>query len=215
MQKLYIGESAEFSVCDQKFRVTVHHDSDHGSPWENEDGHGPVTDRLIRDKLPGEMILSNDGRKRRFYSFQEACKIALRDKWGVPAYRVDIEEGENSLKRASGQWFEGRQLLTFKSDWMDNDSAAIADIYKQHAATFPSSRAYAAKAAFADFERLKAWCCNDWEYVGIVVEMLDDEGEPTGESGSLWGIESDSYSHIWDEAHNLAAELIAPQCKAA
>jgi hypothetical protein len=67
----------------------------------------------------------------------------------------------------------------------------------------------AAHAAEADFKRLRAWCNNDWTYVGVVVELLDDESEPTGETESLWGVESDADDYLDECAHELAAEIIA------
>ena len=38
-------------------RARIEHDSDTGAPWEEHDGHGPVSDWEVRDKLPGELIL--------------------------------------------------------------------------------------------------------------------------------------------------------------
>lgn len=52
------------------------------SPWDNCDGHGPVTDWTLRTKKPGERVLSSDRHHKRYYDFEEASKIALRDGWG-------------------------------------------------------------------------------------------------------------------------------------
>jgi len=67
----------------------------------------------------------------------------------------------------------------------------------------------AALAAEADFQRLKAYCDDKWWYVGVVVELLDDDGDSMGlEKESLWGVESDG--EYWrDVATELARELIA------
>jgi hypothetical protein len=67
----------------------------------------------------------------------------------------------------------------------------------------------AALAAEADFRRLKAYCEGLWWYVGVVVELLDDDGDSMGlEKESLWGVESDG--EYWREAAiDLARELIA------
>ena len=51
----------------------------------------------------------------------------------------------------------------------------------------------AAEAARADYEFLRRWCANDWHWCGIVVTLLDDEGEDTGISASLWGVEDEGY----------------------
>lgn len=41
-----------------------------------------------------------------------------------------------------------------------------------------------------DYEYLRAWCEDRWFYCGIVVELLNSEGDVI-DSASLWGIESD------------------------
>lgn len=51
----------------------------------------------------------------------------------------------------------------------------------------PGERAHA--AALADFELLRGWCNEHWWYCGIVVTLLDSDGEPDSVDASLWGIE--------------------------
>lgn len=67
----------------------------------------------------------------------------------------------------------------------------------------------AAMAALEDFNRLRRWCNDEWFYVGVVVELLDDEGEPMGETEATWGIESDADDYLAETAHELAGEIIA------
>lgn len=144
-----------------KYVATIHHDDSGIIPWEEFDGHGPVSDWERRDKAPGEMILCNDRSSNRFYDFAEACKIALRDGWGCNGGR---REGE-------------------------------------------TKRAYAARAAMADYEYLRRFCNGDWCYVGVAVQaiaVLEDgsEIELTDEySHACWGIDSDSREHIVDIAN--------------
>lgn len=64
------------------------------------------------------------------------------------------------------------------------------------------------RAAMADFNRLRDWCNDRWQYVGVVVHLLDDEGDDMGESESLWGVESDSPEYIEETAHELAGEIL-------
>lgn len=65
--------------------VSYHYDYDHGDPWKEEDGHGPVSEwRDKKTKRPGEMIVTTDRDQCRFYDFQEATKIAKRDGWVDP-----------------------------------------------------------------------------------------------------------------------------------
>lgn len=62
--------------------ATVVRDDDMGAPWENEDGHGPVSRWTSRPKRPGERVLNVDRGSYRYYDFAEAVKIAKRDGWG-------------------------------------------------------------------------------------------------------------------------------------
>lgn len=63
------------------------------------------------------------------------------------------------------------------------------------------------RAVQADFDFLRGWCNDEWQYVGVVVELLDAEDEPI-DKNSLWGIESDSYDYLRDTAHELADQLL-------
>ena len=146
------------------FLVEIMDDSDHGTPWENEDGHGTVTDWTTRDKAPGELILNEDRGRKRFYDFAEACRTARADGWNAKPYDVP---GETPRQRA-------------------------------------------AKAARADFERLRDWCLDRWQYVGVVVTRLDRHGNPMRhERDSLWGIESDAGDYLETVAAELAANINA------
>lgn len=148
----------QIADVEMTFAVIIHDDSgDMGAPWDNEDGHGPVTGWVSRDKRPDELVLNTDRGQKRFYNFKEACAIALRDGWGCKEL-----DGTETKRQA------------------------------------------AAKSAMADFEHLKAWCNNEWSYVGVEVTLLDSEGNPTEVSDSLWGVESD-YSE--EQARLMADEL--------
>lgn len=70
-----------------------------------------------------------------------------------------------------------------------------------------TKRQQAAKAARADFEYLRAWCNDEWRYVGVVVTLLDDEGEKTEVTDSLWGVETFG-DHHEAEARTMADELL-------
>lgn len=71
-------------------RIRVHHDEGMGPPWEEHDGHGPVSDWFYHRpsswascKRPGQRVISKDGHNARFYDWQEATRIAKRDGWGL------------------------------------------------------------------------------------------------------------------------------------
>ncbi len=54
-----------------------------GAPWEENDGHGPVTGWERREKRPGEWILHTDRNSKMFYDFAGAMKLAVKDRWGI------------------------------------------------------------------------------------------------------------------------------------
>jgi len=67
-------------------------------------------------------------------------------------------------------------------------------------------RQQAAKAALADFKRLKAWCDDEWYYIGLVVWCEDSPDV----RHYMVGIESDSgEEYILECAHNLAEDILA------
>jgi hypothetical protein len=77
----------------------------------------------------------------------------------------------------------------------------------------PTKGEIAAHAVESDFEYLRAWCNDEWSYVGVVVTHIktNEEGEEyDGESDSLWGIESDEYDYHEEVAHELADNLARP-----
>ena len=166
--RLFDGDT--FTHKGYSFRVTFRDDQDADPPWENEDGHGPVSDWTRRDKSPGERVLCADQRSRRYYDIAEAIKIAKRDGWGCSHSK--IEDG----KFISGHKTKGE---------------------------------LAACAVEQDYEHLRKWCNNDWCYVGVIVTLLDDDDNPTDETESLWGIESDSTDYLTSTAYDLADEILS------
>lgn len=189
-----------------RFRVEFPYDNSRSTPWENEDGHGPVSDWTTRAKRSGEIELCSDHSSKRYYDFAEACRIARHDGWGFLPGRLETVQDHD------GQWHAyvrnlGNGKLTQLEAKDPDINAAIRSIYAQHRATM-SAREYAAGAAMRDFDRLRAWCNDQWQYVGVVVELVDDNNEPTGETESLWGLESDDAEGMEETAHELADEII-------
>lgn len=65
------------------------------------------------------------------------------------------------------------------------------------------------KAALADFNRLKAWCDDEWCYVGVIVARVCpccDEVEE-GDTHSLGAVESDAGEYLWEVAQELAQDF--------
>lgn len=64
----------------------------------------------------------------------------------------------------------------------------------------------AARAAEADFQRLRDWCNGQWHYVGVVISVTSDGEEIDTNAASLWGIESDCREYLLEIARELADE---------
>jgi hypothetical protein len=146
-----------------QFKVAAYRDEGMGAPWDEHDGHGPVSEWTSRDKRPGELVLNETRGSRRYYDFQEAVKIAKRDGWNVKPY-----------------------------NW-------------------PTKGRQAHEAAMADFQYLKGWCSDEWCWIWIEVQLLDDSGdaiEMDEASATLGGIESDGDYWRDECARGLAADIL-------
>lgn len=74
-----------------------------------------------------------------------------------------------------------------------------------------SARAYAARAALADFRALRAWANDEWHYVGVAVTVERDGIALTGPYDfALWGIES-NYPGSDNDYLAEVAEQFAPE----
>lgn len=64
------------------------------------------------------------------------------------------------------------------------------------------------EAVRRDYEYLRAWCNDEWYYVGVVVFPLTVDGdELRSKSQSIWGIGSTDTDYIKDTAQELAREI--------
>lgn len=174
---LYAGQTFETldTQTGVRYVATIHFDGDTPPPWENEDGHGPVSDwRSTSTKQAGERVLNRDEprARARFYHFADACRIARREQWGLSP----------------------------------EDSAALGSRLRRA----PTRREVAAEAVRLDFERLKAWCADQWSYVGVTVRAWRGYEALTPEyEFALWGVESDCGAHVHEEANGLLVECAA------
>ena len=103
-----------FTFDGAQFAVTIEQDCDCGNPWEEEDGHGPVSDWTRRSKLPGELVLGQDGAYKRFYDFAEACRIARRDGWDCAPYGQGSKRNRASRAAMSDL---NRLRRFYEGDW--------------------------------------------------------------------------------------------------
>jgi hypothetical protein len=118
------------------FTVTAYleRDNDSGPPWEEDYGHGPVSEWTARDKRPGERQLCGNRRGGRYYDVQEAIAIAKRDGWDAPPYggtpgQKAARAVEADYKRLRDWcndewWYIGVVLRVSKGDVMLSEHAA-------------------------------------------------------------------------------------------
>jgi hypothetical protein len=106
-----------FEYEGNRFLLTLTQDTDHGAPWDNEDGHGPVSDWTTRAKAPGEMVLCEYRRSRRYYDFAAAVRLARRDGWNAAPYYPPGEEtlGQRAHKAALADFDRLRRWCS--DDW--------------------------------------------------------------------------------------------------
>ena len=184
------------TINERRYTVEIEPDFDQTAPWDNEDGHGPVSNWTRSGKAPGQLVLNEDrDGSKRYYDFAEACRIAKRDGWGWIPEPVRVE-------RPIGYRLPTYRCGDFKLV-SDDANEAYSAIYA-HFRESMTAKEYAAKAAMADYERLRGWCNDGWQYVAVIV--TDDE---SGEFASLGGIESDCGDYLAEVAQELAEELNA------
>ena len=142
-------------------------------------------------------------------------------------FRVDYRFDES----ADAPWERG-DMLGEVSDWTTRDkgpgervlntdrsskryydfAGAVKNAKEQGADAEPftgTAGERAARAAEAEYEYLRRWCNDQWHYVGVIVTLLDDEGEDTSYDESVWGIEDDSLEYLAETAEELAGEILA------
>jgi hypothetical protein len=66
----------------------------------------------------------------------------------------------------------------------------------------------AARAAEADFQRLRAYCAGEWHYVGVVVAVARAGVTLDAHAASLWMIESDADEYLRQVAEDLTGEAL-------
>ena len=90
-------------VNDTQFNVYVFPD-DIGTPWDNSD-YMPVSEWTTRAKRPSEMVIATDRSYKRYYDFQEACRILRADSMSRKDAADAAMFGYNRLRQwCDDQW---------------------------------------------------------------------------------------------------------------
>lgn len=96
-------------------RVKVECGERNEAPWDNEDGHGPVSEWRSKDsKAPGEMVLAEDRGHCLFYDFAAAVRLARKDRWDSPPYKTGTP-GERAHRAAMADFERMRRFAA--GDW--------------------------------------------------------------------------------------------------
>ncbi len=83
------------------FTFRLQRDDYMGAPWEEHAGHGPVSDRTTRGKRPGELVLSENRRGKRYYDFAAACRLARAEGWDAKPYNTGHETKRQQAAKAA------------------------------------------------------------------------------------------------------------------
>lgn len=213
---IHNGDIRELSVNGQifRFRIDVHDDQDMGAPWENADGHGPVSDWTTRDKRPGEWVLSSDRGSKRYYDAQEANRIAERDGWGLSEVKqkalVERLARPRIVRRPTGPTSVRHRFGGLMQEYRPVSYETITVPGRDPAKPLTAGE-IRAEAVRQDFEFLRGWANDQWHYVGVIVTLLDADDEdgrftPIDYSHALWGIESEADKYLEEVAHELMGE---------
>lgn len=136
------------------------------------------------------------------YPWTDDCGCGLVRKSSNPhtESRSDKKPGERPLNSPD------RNQYQFYYDWQEAVRIAKADGWNTEPFDAPNR---ALRAVQQNFDYCRAYLANDWRYVGVIVERLDADGNPTdtpGESDSLWNVETFNDYHV-DTAYELAAGI--------
>lgn len=198
-----------------RVRISVQFDEDHGAPWEEHDGHGPVSEWTTRDKRPGERVLVSDRGSKRYYDVQEANRIAKADGWGL------IDEHKTALlqrlaKPRIVRRAVGKATVTHRYGGLMQEfhRATETVTVPGRDVTKPlTTGEIRAEAVRRDYEHLRGWANDQWHFVGVIVTLLgDDEDQddlvPTDYGHALWGIEDTDPAYIRSTADELIDEVV-------
>lgn len=164
----WLASEDTFCVDGLMFKFDYDPDDACGCPWDEHDGHGVVSEWELRDKKPGERVLSSDHRNKRYYDWQESMRIAYKDGWGVGPDEIDklreklgreptrgeiveraVELDYNYLRRwCNDEWFFAVvhvQLLELDEE---NGEYIEVDGYDEYLGGVESDDAYMVEVAF-------------------------------------------------------------------
>jgi len=79
-------------------KITLESDDCCGKPWQEQCGHGDVSEWVRRDKRPSERLLYSDTCGKLFYDFAGAVETAKHQGWGCDLVKLEKELGRKPTK---------------------------------------------------------------------------------------------------------------------
>jgi len=107
----------------RNYTVEVNYDDAMGAPWLEHDGHGIVSEWTPSDKQPGEWVLAEDRRSKRFYDFAATMKLAKKEGWGLNDDALAKLEQKLGRKATKGEITAEsvRRDFEFLRGWCNDD----------------------------------------------------------------------------------------------
>lgn len=198
----------------RRFRINIEDDDGHEPPWEEECGHGPVSDWTRESKRPWQWELNSAGGEKRYYDAREAMRIALNDGWGLDEEHTQalierLAKPRTAVRPKKGEKPKMKQTGFIRQDfYYTNDQLEKVTIPGRDPAKPLTRGEIAVEAVRLDFERLRGWCDDDWRYIGVIVTPIpwgkDPKDVEIDYSYALWRIESDAEDYHGEVARELA-----------
>lgn len=161
-----------------------------------------------------------DGRTFRF-DVQQEDDLDHPHPWNAEEGHGPVSEW-SSRKKKPGEWVlevDGSQRRFYdaqeatkiaKRDGWGLPEEELADWIRSRDGNRPTKAMIAKRAVEKDFKHLKAFCDNEWTYVGVIVTLLDGEDDtPTKVRDMAWGLETCVPNIVDDAAQELVDELVA------
>lgn len=177
MTNTYLFDGDTFEHKGRKFRVEFAPDYDNVAPWEDDDGRG-----LVRESRGVHRYCEGDKRPG-----ERALNDPVRNQF---QYYYDWA---GTMKKAT-------------SDGWGLANESLAALSKR-LGRIPTKREIVAESVRLDYEYIRAWLNDDWQYFCVTVTALDADGNDTDYFSSLGRVESYMDYHI-DMAYELADEVI-------
>ncbi len=122
MTKYYDGDIVEHEGF--RFRINYPRDDDHEAPWDDGDGRGIVSEPTIRNKRPGERVLSKDHHhNRRYFDWAGTMAKAKEEGWGLGEKKLAALEAKLGKPPTRGQITEAAVQSEFDHfrKWLNDD----------------------------------------------------------------------------------------------